>query len=292
MKVLIIGGGGMLGHKVWQVMSGRFDTWVTVRSSYNSYARFNLFRRDRMVEGVDVANIERVTEAFALSNPDVVINCVGIIKQLPAVDDPIISLAVNSIFPHRLARLCKAAHAALIHISTDCVFSGRRGNYKESDTPDAEDSYGRTKLLGELGESEGLTLRTSLIGREIMSKNGLVEWFLSQEGRVRGYTKAIFSGVTTETLAKILADIIVDHRDLTGLYHLASSPINKYEVLCLLRDMFHHQVAIEPFQGIEIDHSLDGGLLRHRTGIKPPAWNGMVQELANDLTPYAKWRSQ
>jgi dTDP-4-dehydrorhamnose reductase len=244
------------------------------------------------VEGVDVANIERVIEAFALSNPDVVINCVGIIKQLPAAHDLTISLTVNSIFPHRLARLCKAARAALIHISTDCVFSGRRGNYKESDTPDAEDLYGRTKLLGELDESEGLTLRTSLIGREIMSKNGLVEWFLSQDGRVRGYTKAIFSGLTTETLAKILADIIIDHRDLTGLYNLASSPINKYELLCLLRDMFHHQVSIEPFEDVEIDRSLDGSLLRHRTGIKPPTWKDMVQEMANDLTPYGKWRSQ
>jgi dTDP-4-dehydrorhamnose reductase len=281
----------MLGHKLWQILSGESDAWVTVRSNYQSYARFGIFKRDRLLERVDASKLDTVVGAFAVSRPDVVVNCIGVVKQVPAAHDPIVSITVNSLFPHLLARQCRAADVRLIHVSTDCVFSGRKGNYSESDAPDPEDLYGRSKLLGELPQDEGLTLRTSLIGREMTSTNGLVEWFLRQQGHVQGYTKAAFSGFTTAAFARIVLDIILHDEDLTGIYHVASSRISKYDLLCLLRDVFKHEVVIEPSGDVVVDRSLDGTTFKRRTDISSPTWQDMIRELASDRTPYNEWRN-
>jgi dTDP-4-dehydrorhamnose reductase len=240
---------------------------------------------------VDGFNFDSLTGAFARARPEVAVNCIGVIKQLPTATDPIISLTINSLLPHRLAALCQAAGARLIHISTDCVFSGRQGNYTEADVSDAEDLYGRTKFLGEVSGPGSLTLRTSIIGRELRTASGLVEWFLSQRGqKVRGFTRAIYTGFTTLELSRVIAHLIEAWPSLTGLYQVSSEPINKYDLLCRLAEACRMPVDIEPYAELAIDRSLNSARFRQATGYTPPAWSDMLQELADDPTPYPDWR--
>jgi dTDP-4-dehydrorhamnose reductase len=291
MRVLILGASGMLGHKLWQVFRSRFETWGTVRSSYQEYARYGLFEADRLLGHVDTSKFDTVERAVLEVQPTVVVNCIGIIKQLPTARDPIASIAVNALFPHRLAQLSESIGVRLIHISTDCVFSGRKGMYTEDDVPDAEDLYGRSKLLGEVDGPDILTLRTSLIGRELQTSNGLVEWFLSSRGqRVQGYTNAIFSGFPTLVLANIIADVIERHPDLSGVYHVSSAPISKHQLLCLLRDALRVPIEIEPSPTVSVDRSLDSSRFQAAAGYVPPPWTEMVLAMANDPTPYETWR--
>src|SRR5215211_5731510 len=188
MRILILGGAGMLGHRLVADLQSDFEVWATLRGQVRDYERYGLFDPTRTVGGVDVLSADAVTEAMARVRPDAVVNCVGIIKQLAAAKDPFLSVALNSLLPHRLHRLCQASGARLIHFSTDCVFSGRTGNYTEDDPSDALDLYGRSKFLGETVGEGALTIRSSIIGRERRTANGLVEWFLSQRGRrVEGY---------------------------------------------------------------------------------------------------------
>ncbi len=291
MRVLILGGGGMLGHKLGQVYRDRFETWVTLRSGFRDYERFDLFDRERTVEGVDVFDFDTVSSAFATAQPDVVINAIGVIKQLPTAKDPIVALTINSLFPHRLAALCRDANARLITLSTDCVFNGRRGMYTEADIADAEDLYGRTKYLGEATGENCLTLRTSIIGRELGSAHSLVEWFLSNRGgKVKGFTNAIYSGFPTVVMAEIIADLIERHPMLSGLYHVSSESINKYELLRLMLDAYRVEVEIEPDADFRIDRSLDSKRFREATGFKSPTWPEMIKKMADDPTPYDEWR--
>lgn len=291
MKVLILGGGGMLGHKVWQVFRQQFETCVTFREDQLSGCRAKYFDLSQVRRKVDASNFETVVRAFADVKPEVVVNCIGIVKQLPVAKDPIITLTLNSLFPHLLAQLCAATGAWLIQISTDCIFSGKRGGYTETDTPDPVDLYGRTKLLGEI-ETEGcLTLRTSMFGRELETNNALLEWFLSTQGqKIQGYTRAIFSGFTTLALSSILADLIKNHYRLSGLYHLSADPISKYELLVQLRQSFGLDVEIEPFGEFFCDRSLDSSLLRTKIGLTPPSWEKMIEELVRDNSLYKKLR--
>jgi dTDP-4-dehydrorhamnose reductase len=217
--------------------------------------------------------------AIAAVKPDVVVNCIGIVKQLDAAHDPVPSISVNALFPHRLAALVQAADARLLHVSTDCVFSGRGGGYTEADEPDPVDLYGRTKLLGEVVGAGALTVRTSIVGRELGTTQGLLEWFLAQSGPVRGYARAIFSGVTTEALAEVLAEIAAHHSALSGVWHVASEPITKLELLHRLAHTFGHAVAIEPDDRLAIDRSLDGSRFVAATGIETPSWDDMLAQL-------------
>jgi dTDP-4-dehydrorhamnose reductase len=291
MRVLILGATGMLGHKLCQLYRSRFDTWATVRTKSDDFAALHLIDPKRLIRGVDAFDFDTVIRAIATCRPHVVINCIGIIKQLPTAKDPIISLTINSLFPHKLANICQAANARMIHISTDCVFSGLQGHYTEADISDAQDLYGRTKFLGEV-ESEGcLTLRTSIIGREISSRSGLVEWFLAnQGGTVNGYTNAIYTGFTTLAMSGIIANVIEEHQDLTGVWQVSSDPINKYELLHMLRQAFAVSVEIRPYGDVRIDRSLDSSRFRQKTGFVPPSWEQMIHDLAGDQTPYNEAR--
>jgi dTDP-4-dehydrorhamnose reductase len=292
MRVLILGATGMLGHMLWQVLRHRFDTWATIRGTPVSSARdVALFDPHRILGGVDARSFPTVIGAFATVRPEVVINCIGIIKQVREAQEPIPSLQVNALFPHFLADLCAAAGARLVHISTDCVFSGRKGMYTETDTPDAEDLYGRSKLLGEVDGSGCLTFRTSIIGRELGTTYGLVEWFLSHRGgQVQGYTRAIYSGFPTLIFAQIVAKVLQEYPTLSGLYHVSSEPISKYALLCLLREAYGVPVEIEPFPDVCIDRSLDSSRFRAATNFMPPPWPAMVHIMAHEAIPYDKWR--
>ena len=293
MRVLVLGGGGMLGHKLWQRLSETQETWVTLRTGHNPWESLGLFDPARTLLGVDANDPESIDRALVRTTPDVVINCIGIIKQRAEAIEAVASLQINSLFPHQLAGQCRAAGARLVHISTDCVFSGRKGMYTETDVSEAEDMYGRTKYLGEVSGEGCLTLRTSLIGRELRDEYGLVEWFLSKRGgRVRGYRRAVFSGVTTETFARLLETILVEQPELSGVFHVASAPINKYDLLCLLRDAYGIAVEIDEDARVVVDRSLDGGRLAGATGLTIPDWPEMVAGLARDPTPYEVWRGK
>lgn len=282
----------MLGHKVWQRLSPRFDTLVTLRSPV---AIPGLFDPERTIHGVDVTDFARLDALIADVRPDVVVNCVGIIKQLSQAHEAIPSITINSLLPHRLAAACAKAGARLIHISTDCVFSGRRGMYREDDVSDAEDLYGRSKFLGEVGGG-ALTLRTSIIGRELRGTSGLVEWFLANRGgAVDGYEQAIFSGLTTLALADLIGDLIDNfngrHPALAGLYQVSTEPVDKLSLLRLLNEAYGANVMIRPSSAVRIDRSLDSSRFREATGWSPPPWPALVEAMAADATPYDEWRT-
>jgi dTDP-4-dehydrorhamnose reductase len=287
MRVLILGATGMLGHKLYQQFQERFEVFATARQSLSAYADFGIFQEDHIIKGVDAYNFDSVAAAVAKVQPGVVINCIGVIKQLEAAKDPIISLTVNSLFPHRVANLCRAAGIRFIHISTDCVFNGHKGMYTEDDPSDAEDLYGRTKFLGEVDDDGCLTLRTSIIGRELGAPTGLVDWFLSnQGGKVRGFRQAIYTGFTTIALSAIIANILQHHPQLSGVYQASSQPINKYDLLLLIRNAFNANIEVEPYDDFVLDRSLNSARFRSETGFAPPTWEQMIHEMANDPAPY------
>lgn len=288
MRTLILGGSGMLGHKLWQTLAERFEAYTTFRRRPASYGIFDL---SRAVENVSAQDFDSVVRAVARVQPEVVINCIGVVKQDAAAKDPVASIYTNALFPHRLAEVCRASRARLIHLSTDCVFSGRRGNYSEGDQPDAEDLYGKTKNLGEVTGEGCLTLRTSMIGRELDGSNGLLEWFLSQQGKtVRGFRRAIFSGFTTQALSEIISSIIVEHLEMSGVWHVAAEPISKFDLLTLIKETAGLSIQIEPDETFSCDRSLDGAPFRQVTGFALPSWSDMISKMFQDTTPYSEIR--
>lgn len=291
MRILILGGSGMLGHKLWQVFSDRFDTYVTLHGDFASYERYKLFDRKRAVGGVSADKFDSVTRAIEIVQPAAIVNCIGIVKQAEAAKDPVVSIEINALFPHRLARFCQGKGIRLIHISTDCVFSGRKGNYIEDDLSDAEDLYGRTKFLGEVSGKGCLTLRTSMIGRELETCNGLIEWFLCQQGKiVGGYTKAIFSGFTTNALAEIIVDIVNRQSELSGVWHVASAPISKFDLLLLVKQVYGLNINVQPNDSVICDRSLNAEQFRKATGFVPSTWYDMIEQMYRDPTPYSELR--
>jgi dTDP-4-dehydrorhamnose reductase len=283
MKALILGGTGMLGHQLVHVLQRQFDVWTTIRAAEVPEPIRRFLPTRKVIPHVHAENFDAVVAALAQVRPDMVINGIGIVKQQGQAKDPVASLTVNALFPHRLAKLCQAAGCRLIHISTDCVFSGRLGNYEESDSPDAEDLYGRTKLLGEVAGPGCLTLRTSIIGHEVNTKHGLLEWFLSQDGQsVKGFRRAVFSGLTTPVLAECIVNLIEHHPTLEGIWHMASEPITKYDLLQLIRETYDLAIAIEPDSEFVCDRSLNGARLREATGWTAPSWPTMIRDMCND----------
>jgi dTDP-4-dehydrorhamnose reductase len=293
MRVLVLGGAGMLGHRLYATLRPRHDTFATVRKPAEAYASLGLFERPRLIDRVDVLVDADLTRAIDAARPEAIVNCVGIIKQLPHAEDPLAAIAVNSLLPHRLVAIGAAARIRLVHVSTDCVFSGERGAYRESDRPDPVDLYGRSKLLGEVTRPGAITLRTSMIGREIRGASGLVEWFIANRGgRVSGYRRAIYSGFTTAVLSQIIADVLERHADLSGLWHVSSEPIDKYALLAAINAAFGLGIQLEPDDAFTCDRSLDSSRFRAATGFVPPSWPAMVEEMRADTTPYERWRSE
>lgn len=281
MKVLVLGVTGMLGNAVFRVLSAdsAHETWGTLRSGA-ALRHFPEQSRPQLLAGVDVLDQDALVAAIARVRPDVVINCIGLIKQLADAKDPLTALPINAMLPHRLARLCELAGARLIHVSTDCVFSGRKGLYQESDLSDAEDLYGKSKYIGELHDlPHAVTLRTSIIGHELGSSYALVDWFLSQQGSVKGFTKAIFSGLPTVELARVMKDFVIPHPQLNGLYHVAAAPIDKFELLNQVAAQYGKQIEIRPDDALVIDRSLDGSRFQQATGYVAPAWPELIRRM-------------
>lgn len=283
-RVLVLGVTGMLGNAVFRVFSADagHETWGTLRGAA-ALRNFPLQAHERLLVGVDALDQDALAAAFSRVRPDVVINCVGLIKHLADAKDPLTALPINAMLPHRLARLCELSGARLIHVSTDCVFSGHKGGYLESDTSDAEDLYGKSKYIGELHDlPHAITLRTSIIGHELGSSHALVDWFLSQQGSVKGFTKAIFSGLPTVELARVMKDFVVPHLSLNGLYHVAAEPIAKFDLLGLVASEYGKQIDIRPDDALVIDRSLNGSRFREATGYVAPGWPELIRRMNTD----------
>jgi dTDP-4-dehydrorhamnose reductase len=279
-RVLVLGASGMLGNAMVRRLSMEFglDVWGTVRSSGSkSFLLPEL--QAKIVDGIDVENQDDLMSLFSSVRPQVVINCVGLIKQLKDASDPLNAIPINSLLPHRLARLCDLIGARFIHFSTDCVFSGSKGGYKECDPSDAEDVYGRTKFLGEVDYAHAITLRTSIIGHELQGSTSLVGWFLAQQGQVKGFEQAIFSGLPTVELAQVVSDFVLPRPDMHGVYHVSSDPINKYELLRLIAEAYGKSISIVPDQSVVIDRSLDSSRFKEATGYQPPSWRELVAKM-------------
>lgn len=293
MQILILGGSGMLGHKLFQrLRRSHPDTCCTIRGLVHDgpLRNVDIFRSGNVIENCDAADWQALQRLLSRLKPRNLINCIGVIKQRPEAKKPIPSIEINSLLPHRLAAACKAWGGRLIHFSTDCVFSGKRGGYTEEDCSDAGDLYGRTKFLGEVTD-HALTLRTSIIGRELAHGDSLLEWLLgNNQQRISGYARAMFSGLTTNRLAALVERLITDSSQLTGLYQVTSQTISKMELLRLLSDAYNLDIEITPDNDFFCDRSMKGDKFARATGYVPPDWPSLVAELASDDTPYEKWR--
>lgn len=280
MRVLVLGASGMLGNAMFRVLSQGTGLEVFGTARSGSVRRFFASEAgQRIIAGVDVENQDSLARVFAELKPQVVVNCIGLIKQLADADDPLQALPINAMLPHRLARLCDLGGARLVHVSTDCVFTGTKGNYRESDLSDATDLYGKSKFLGEVAYPRTITLRTSIIGHELSSAHGLVGWFLAQEGRVKGYTRAIFSGLPTMELARVVRDVVLPRTDLSGLYHVASSAIAKYDLLKLVAQVYGKAIEIVPDDAVLIDRSLNADRFKEASGYVAPPWPELVKAM-------------
>ena len=293
MRALILGGNGMLGHQLSRVLSTRMDTWSTFRDDPARYEQYNFISQERALGGVHVEDVASIRVALESVEPDVVINCIGIVKQRDEAKQAIPSIQVNALFPHQLAELCYEQGNRLVQVSTDCVFSGLRGKYTEVDIPDPVDLYGRTKLLGELSRPNCLTLRTSIIGWQLNTFSSLLSWFSQQRGqRIKGYQQAIYSGFSTSVLANLISDLIETRPDLSGLYQVASEPISKYDLLtALLAKLGWDDIEIEPDDNFYCDRSLIGTRFSVATGWKAPDWDEMLTGLADEWPLYQGWYS-
>jgi len=290
-RILVLGATGMLGHKLTERLSRKFPTFATVRqaASPDSRAALAAFRDARLLFDVDAGEPDAIARALDVAEPTVVINAIGIIKQIEAANDAISQITINALLPHRIAAACRQAGGAIrsIHFSTDCVFSGRAGPYAQTDAPDPQDLYGRTKLIGEVDGRNCLTIRSSLVGRELRGRSSLIEWFLSQRGgRVRGFTGALYTGLTTNAMADLVAKIIVDVPQLDGIWQVASTPISKFELLGIVNREFSLGIEIERDESFRCDRRLDGGAFAARTGFKAAPWDTMIAEMRADPIPY------
>lgn len=276
--MLVLGATGMLGNAVLRVFAQSPDFEIV------GSARSNIGLRhlpeciaQRVVCGVDIENIDNVTGLFAKVKPDIVINCIGLVKQLAEAYEPLAAIPINALLPHRLAQLCAVAGARLIHISTDCVFAGTRGLYTETDTADATDLYGRSKYMGEVDYPHAITLRTSIIGHELDGKRNLIGWFLAQEGNVKGFRRAIFSGLPTVEMGRIIRDFVIPHPELHGVYHVSAEPINKFDLLTLVAQTYGKSIEIVPDEQLVIDRSLNSERFQSATGYVAPKWPELIK---------------
>jgi dTDP-4-dehydrorhamnose reductase len=284
MRVLILGGDGMLGHRALIELAKDHQVVVTLRQDSQNYSSYSLFSFENAIFGVDARDLMRLVEVIGGYEPDVVINAIGMVKQRQASVDVIQTLEINALLPHRLAAICRAARARLIHISTDCVFSGLRGSYSEDDVPEASDLYGRSKLLGEVTGPGCITLRTSIIGLELKRRKSLIEWYLAARGPIPGYTRAIYSGLTTIELARVIRLLIERFRDCEGLYHVVAEPISKYEILRQLTGILGRtDVSVVPEDSFVCDRSMRGERFEKATGYRAPSWDQLLRELGEEI---------
>lgn len=280
MRVLVLGASGMIGNAIFRVLSEK-DDWDVFGSVRSGEVKrfFTPAMAERLVTGIDAGNHDALVKLFAELRPDVVINCVGLTKHLPGAEEHLVAIPINTLMPHRLAGLCDLIGARLIHVSTDCVFSGKKGNYTEDDPADATDVYGKSKFLGEVSYPHAITLRTSTIGHELQSAHGLLEWFLSQQVQCKGFAHAVFSGLPSIVFARLIRDVVIPRPDLHGLYHVAGRPIAKYDLLKLIAEAYGKQIEIVRDNVFTIDRSLNADRFQAATGYVAPDWPELIKSM-------------
>ncbi len=284
-KILILGATGMLGQALFRSFSqnDKLDVYATARNDHGLNKWFPARLLGKIIVGVNADKFDTVARELERIQPDTVINCVGLIKQQPIANDHLAAITINAQLPHRIALVCRSIDARLIHMSTDCVFNGKTGRYKESDESNADDLYGRTKYLGELNYQHCVTLRTSIIGHELKGRFGLLEWFLAQDKKVKGFRKAIFSGFPTVELARIIHDYILPNPELSGIYHVSSEPISKYDLLRKVARRYDKNIEIEPDDTFIVDRSLDSTVFREATNYVPPSWDDLIEMMHQEF---------
>jgi dTDP-4-dehydrorhamnose reductase len=291
-KVLILGASGMLGHRLAIDLSREFDVVGAIRAGARDDSALQPLHDCRLVSGLDAMRIDSAVAMIERECPDVVINCVGIVKQLKEAKDPIPSIVVNALFPHQLAETCRHGGIRLLTFSTDCVFSGRQGPYGDDATPDPDDLYGRTKLLGEVEGPGHLTLRTSIIGHELHRGTGLLEWFIAQRGKsARGFAGALYTGLTTNAMAMVVASLLRDFPELAGVWQVASTPIDKFTLLSMVNEIYRLGVTLERDTLFRCDRRLDAARFRRATGIEIPDWRTMLCAMADAFFAAADMRT-
>jgi dTDP-4-dehydrorhamnose reductase len=295
-SILILGAEGMLGHKMLQVLSARYSkVKCTIYGSINDpfYQAIPLFNSVNTLENVNAMDLQGLKNILEREKPDFIVNCIGVVKQREESKMAVPSITINSLLPHLLAEWAATWGGRLIHFSTDCVFSGKKGNYSEDDPSDAEDLYGRSKSLGEVASQNALTLRTSIIGRELRHFTSLLEWFLAQKGKkVKGFMRVIYSGVTTNHIAELVGKIINDHPGLSGLYQVTAPVITKNDLLTRIRDAYKLNIEIVPDDSEVSDRSMVGKRFLQATGFREPTWDDLIRQLSKDKTPYEQWTKE
>ena len=283
MKVLVLGATGMIGNAMFRVLgrNSSYEVFGTIRSD-SDRTFFDAEAVKRLVVGVDVENCDALLRTFVAIRPDVVINCVGVTKHKTSGRDAFTAIPLNALLPHRLVKLCEGFGSRLIHVSTDCVFSGKQGNYTENALPDAEDIYGRTKALGEINYPNTITLRTSTIGHELHSHLGLLEWFLAQPERCKGFRRAVFSGLPSVTFAQVVRDLVIPKQKLSGLFHVAGRPISKYDLLLDIADVYSKSIEVVADDTFAINRSLNADRFFDATGYRPPDWKTLIRAMHQD----------
>lgn len=280
MRVLVVGASGMIGSTVLRVLCEKKEWQVYGSVRDGSVKRFfTAAIGEHLIDGIDVEHPDSLVKILDQIQPNVVVNCAGLTKHKPEAEDPLVSIPINTLMPHRLAGLCKLVGARLIHVSTDCVFSGEKGGYTEGDFADARDVYGKSKALGEVDYPHAITLRTSTIGHELQSKYGLLDWFLSQEGLCKGYTRAVFSGLPTVVFAQVVRDVVIPRTEMAGLYHVAAKSINKFDLLKLIADVYGKTIDIVPDDKLVIDRSLEAKRFQSATGYIAPEWPELIKTM-------------
>ena len=278
MRILVLGASGMLGHAIIRIFNEieAFEVFGTVRTEkIKKY--FSSSIASRLIVNHDITIDSNVEKIFKKVNPQVVINCVSLSKQLLRSADPLLMIPLYALLPHRLSKFCKDIDARFINISSDAVFSGEKGGYSEQDPSDANDIYGNTKFLGETHEDHTITIRTSIIGHELESNNGLVEWFLLQKKQCECFSNAIFSGLPTVILAQIIRDVVVPQPNLYGIYHIAAEPISKCDLLKLIAKVYEISIDFISNDKLHIDRSLNTNLFEQETGYTPPNWEQLIK---------------
>lgn len=282
MRILVLGGTGLIGNRLTRQLRQNADVYASTRtSSVEMPVLENILEPNKWIFGLDATDFQFLEAEIKRLKPDVIVNCVGVVKQQINSKNVEATILLNSVLPWRLSRFAEKYDFKLINFSTDCVFSGEIGKYKESSTPDAVDLYGRSKILGELNNAHVLTVRTSFVGREIKTFTNLFEWVQRcRSNKIVGYKQVIYSGLTTQAISEVIEKLIFDFSALTGLWHVSSEPISKYDLICLLNNSLNLKLDIESSEEIFCDRSLDSTAFASKTGLVVPNWITMVERYA------------
>lgn len=279
MRILVLGGTGLIGNRLTRQLRQNADVYASTRTSLVEMPMLeNILEPNKWIFGLDATDFQFLESEIKRLKPDVIVNCLGVVKHQINPKNAEATILLNSVLPWRLSGIAEKYDFKLIHLSTDCVFSGETGNYKESSSPDAVDLYGRSKILGELNNAHVLTIRTSFVGREIKTFANLFEWVQRcQTTRITGYKRAIYSGLTTQAISEVIEKLIFDFSALTGLWHVSSEPISKYDLICMLNNSLNLKLDIESSEEFFCDRSLDSTAFASKTSLAIPNWITMVE---------------